>query len=64
MFEQGENIIRYQATMSLAGSMLQQGLISEEEYRKIDTIIANKYDISLCSIFRNNPQNCLDKKDL
>ncbi len=35
--------------------MLKKGIISREEYRKIDEIIAKKYGISLCSIFRNIP---------
>ncbi|MCM1222969.1 MAG: hypothetical protein NC124_01555 [Clostridium sp.] len=48
----------YQATMSMARRMLSEGLISEEEYRQIDTIFLAKYrpvfgtllsDISLTS---------------
>ncbi len=33
----------YQATMSMARNMLLRGLISEEEYRQIDTIFLEKY---------------------
>lgn len=33
----------YQATMSMARKMLRDGLISEEEYRQIDTIFLEKY---------------------
>ena len=33
----------YQATMSMARKMLSEGLISEEEYRQIDTIFLDKY---------------------
>lgn len=33
----------YQATMSMARKMLHDGLISEEEYRQIDTIFLEKY---------------------
>lgn len=33
----------YQATMSMARRMLEDGLISEEEYRQIDTIFLEKY---------------------
>lgn len=33
----------YQATMSMARKMLKDGLISEEEYRQIDTIFLAKY---------------------
>lgn len=33
----------YQATMSMARRMLAEGLISQEEYRQIDTIFLEKY---------------------
>lgn len=33
----------YQATMSIVRRMLSHGLISEEEYRQIDTIFLGKY---------------------
>jgi len=34
--------------------MLAAGIIAPEEYAKIDTIIAKKYGISSCSIYREN----------
>lgn len=48
----------YQTTMHLARKMLEEGVVSEEEYRRIDTIFLDKYkpvfgtlfsDISLTS---------------
>lgn len=33
----------YQATMHLVRKMLEEGIISEEEYRQIDTIFLEKY---------------------
>ena len=48
----------YQTTMHIARKMLNEGIISEEEYRQIDTIFLEKYkpvfgtllsDISLTS---------------
>lgn len=33
----------YQATMGMARKMFSEGLISEEEYRQIDTIFLTKY---------------------
>lgn len=33
----------YQTTMLLARKMLREGIISEEEYRQIDTIFLEKY---------------------
>ena len=49
-FEQRQ--MAYQAAMALARRMLSKGLISEEQYAEIDTIIAKKSGISSCSIFR------------
>ena len=49
-FEQRQ--MAYQAAMALARRMLSKGLISEEEYAEIDTIIAKKYGISSCSLYR------------
>jgi hypothetical protein len=42
----------YQLTISMFRKMLKQGLISEEEYIVIDTIILRKYEPLLGSIYR------------
>jgi len=42
----------YKAAMSLAKSMLHQGIISAKDYAEIDTIMTKKYGLSLDSIFR------------
>lgn len=47
-----KQLISYQITMSMVRNMLSDGIISEEEYDKIDTIMAKKYGVSLFSIFR------------
>lgn len=56
--EEFRNEKMYQATMSIARKMLKEGIVSEEEYRQIDTIFLEKYkpvfgtllsDISLTS---------------
>lgn len=52
MNELYQRLAAYQAAMALARSMLRKGIISQEDYRKIDTIIANKHGISSCTIFR------------
>ena len=52
MDELYQRLTAYQTAMSLARNMLRQGIISEDDYRKIDTIIAKKYGISSGSIFR------------
>jgi len=41
----------YQATMSVARKMLSEGLISEEEYRQIDTIFLAKYQPVFGTLF-------------
>ena len=45
-------IANYRAAMSLANEMLENGIISAEEHAKIDTIMAQKYGLSSCTIFR------------
>ncbi|MCI5728590.1 MAG: hypothetical protein MR374_03485 [Clostridia bacterium] len=47
-----KRVIAYQLAMSLARSMLTQGIISEEEYRKIDTIMTEKHGLFSGTIFR------------
>lgn len=47
-----QRLLSYQTTMSLIRTMLSDGLISEDEYRKIDTIMSKRYGVSLSSIFR------------
>ena len=44
----------YLASMLQAKKMLVMGIITPEDYANIDTIIAKKYDISSCSIYRSN----------
>ncbi len=41
----------YQATMAMTRSMLNQGLITEDEYRQIDTIFTEKYAPSSGALF-------------
>ena len=46
------NLESYLASMLQAKKMLSQGIISSDDYAKIDTIIAEKYVISSCSLYR------------
>ena len=46
------NLESYLASMLQAKNMLSQGVISSDDYIKIDTIIAEKYGISSCSLYR------------
>ena len=57
-----DKLLRYQTVMSWVRSLLSQALITKAEYAKIDTIIANKYGISSCSIFRFESPKSLDNR--
>ena len=46
------NLESYLASMLQAKKMLSQGILTPEDYIKIDTIIAEKYGISSCSLYR------------
>lgn len=48
-----KNEMLYQTTMSIARQMLNNKIISKEEYRQIDTIITNKYNPTLGTLFAN-----------
>ena len=50
MSDYDTRLFAFQTAMALARSMRSKGLISAKEYAKIDTIIAEKYGISSCSI--------------
>ena len=50
-----QRLINYHLSMSVIRTMLKRGLISRKEYDNIDTIIAKKHGVSLCSIFRKIP---------
>ena len=47
-----ERLTAYKTAMSIADAMLRQGIISEDDYAEIDTIMTKKYGLSLDSIFR------------
>lgn len=51
MDDYGNRIIRYRLAMSMAETMRKRGIISDMDYEKIRTVIAEKYGISLSSIF-------------
>ena len=49
--EEFKNEKLYQTIMHLARKMLTEGLISEDEYRQIDTIFLEKFRPTLGSLF-------------
>jgi hypothetical protein len=46
-------IIHYKAALSIFIKWHSQGIINEDELMRIDTIVAQKYAISSCSIYRS-----------
>ena len=44
----------YLLTLHHAEKMLSMGILTLDDYAKIDTITAEKYSLSLCSIYRPN----------
>lgn len=46
-----QNEMMYQATMSIARKMLRDGLITEDEYRQIDTMFIEKYQPKIGTLF-------------
>ena len=49
-----ERVFGYKSAMAQARRMLLEGIINEAEYTIIDTMMAEKYDLSSCSLFREN----------
>ena len=47
-----DRVVMFRATMAIVKSMLDQRLISEEEYSEIDRIFAEKYGLNLSVIYR------------
>ena len=46
-----QNEMMYQATMSFARKMLRDGLITEDEYRQIDTMFIEKSQPKIGTLF-------------
>ena len=49
-----DRILGYKSAMVQARRMLIEGIINEAEYAIIDTMMAEKYGLSSCSLFREN----------
>ena len=48
-----EDILAYKLAMSMAESMLKQGIITVDEFNKIEQKFCVKYCINFSSVFRN-----------
>ena len=45
-------LLRYRTSTTIFNSMVKNGILTEADYQKCCDILAEKYGISLCSIFR------------
>lgn len=45
-------LLRYRTSATVFRGMVKNGILTEADYRKCCDILAEKYGISLCSIFR------------
>ena len=45
-------LLRFRTSTTVFRSMVKNGILTEADYRKCCDILAEKYGISLCSIFR------------
>lgn len=45
-------LLRYRSSLAVLDSMCKQGILSARDHRKSCDILADKYGLSLCSIFR------------
>ena len=52
--EEPHNDMLYHAAISMAKTMLEKGLITEEEYAEIDTILLEKYRPYLGTLLSEN----------
>lgn len=50
--EKLQKISTYKVTLAVLKKWRKDGIISEHEFRKCELKIAEKFDISLCSIYR------------
>ena len=55
--EKLRNDMRYRVALSAAKTMLEKGLITEEEYAEIDTKLLKKYEPYLGSLLSENACN-------
>ena len=53
-----ERVLGYKSAMVQARRMLLMGIINEAEYAVLDAVIAEKYGLPACSLFRENDLLC------
>ena len=50
-----QNLMLYRTSLSLMKSLVEDGTFTDNEYRKICTILSKKYGLSSSSIFAEKP---------
>ena len=45
-------LLRYRTSTALLSTMVKNGVLTDADYEKSCAVLADKYSISLCSIFR------------
>ena len=50
-----QRIIAYKVALSIFRKWMQEGIITQAEFKKCEVRIAEKFGISLCSIYREIP---------
>ena len=57
-----EAILRYKSAMAVFKNWHANGIISDDDLQSIDTILAQKYGLSSCSIYLENDLLCKEKR--
>ena len=57
-------VLRYKAAMTVFKSWLATGVISDADLLAIDTMLAQKYGLSSCSIFLENDLLCKENRGI
>ena len=60
----GDAILRYKTAMSIFKNWLATGIISATDLLEINTILAQKYGLSSCSIFLENDLLCEENRGI
>lgn len=50
-----QRLTAYKLSVSIFRKWMQEGIITQAEFQKCEVKIAKKFDISLCSIYRETP---------
>jgi len=57
-----EALLRYKASISVFKKWFDDGVITEIDLRSINTMLAQKYGLSSCSIYLENDLLCKEKR--